>query len=214
MRTPNCKCIICGKPLYRRPFELAKVRYVACYQHREQAKKIYPVTEAQKAALELGREKGTNHLDGIPKSKKQRQKMKKIMAEWCAANKDKVLQRAKKTRGENHYQWKGGVAVLNQSIRRMTENRKWMQAVKDRDGKCIVCGSTSELEADHIKPLAEIIAEHGVQNRNDARACKELWDISNGQTLCAKCHCKKDNRQYSPNGEGRRQRDHSSRETI
>ena len=29
-RRPNTKCKICGKPLYRRPFELAKAKYVCC----------------------------------------------------------------------------------------------------------------------------------------------------------------------------------------
>ena len=38
MRTPNTECVVCGKALYRRPFELARIRYAACLPHREQAK--------------------------------------------------------------------------------------------------------------------------------------------------------------------------------
>ena len=30
VRTPNTQCLICGKPLYRRPYEMAKVRFAAC----------------------------------------------------------------------------------------------------------------------------------------------------------------------------------------
>jgi 5-methylcytosine-specific restriction endonuclease McrA len=188
MRTPNCKCVICGKSLYRRPRELAKVRWVACLEHRDEAKRLFPVTEAQKNALELGREKGTNHLDGIPKSKESNRKRAKSISCWCKNNLDRVTERGKKTRGENHYNWRGGSSRLNSSIRRLTENRKWMDAIKARDNVCVRCGSVENLESHHIKPLAEIIEENGVTNRDEARKCIALWDLDNGITLCRKCH--------------------------
>lgn len=206
MRTSNTKCIICGKPLYRRPNELKKVRYVACMEHREEAKRLYPLTDKQLKALELGREKGTNHLEGIPKSQSQKDKIKIIIAKWCKENINKVKERGKKTRGEYHYQWKGGVSRLNMSIRRMTENRRWSKAVRERDGKCVMCGATENLDADHIIPLATLIKKYGIKNREDARNCSALWDINNGVTLCKRCHCKKDNRKYTPDGYGRRQK--------
>jgi hypothetical protein len=37
MRTPNAECCVCGKPLYRRPNEIARVRHVACMEHRNEA---------------------------------------------------------------------------------------------------------------------------------------------------------------------------------
>ena len=50
----------------------------------------------------------------------------------------------------------------------------WADKVKARDGKCKVCGSTKQLEAHHIIPK--------LQDPSKARK------LSNGITLCAKCH--------------------------
>lgn len=198
MRTPNVECCICGKPLYRRPSDLNRVRYVACMEHRDEAQRQAGQTEAQKAALDLGREKGTNHLDGIPKSEESKRKRSKAMRRWCEENPDGVIARAQKTRGENHYRWNGGSSRLNTSIRQMTENRRWMDAVKERDGECVRCGSTDVLESHHVEPLAEIIERLGITSRKDARAhAAEVWDIDNGITLCQRCHYDEHGRSYA-----------------
>ena len=207
MRTLNCKCIICDKPLYRRPFELKKVRYVACMEHRVEAQKLYPLTEKQKEALSLGREKGTNHLEGIPKSKESNEKRSIAHKKWCAENSDKVVARGKKIRGKNHYLWKGGSSKINQSVRLMTENRKWMDIIKERDGCCQKCGSTENLESHHIIPLSQLIEKYGISSRDDAYKHKnKLWDINNGITLCSECHCDEHGRAYTPPTEGRKYR--------
>jgi 5-methylcytosine-specific restriction endonuclease McrA len=164
------------------------------------------ITEKQNNALALGRKPGTNNRNGYKHKTESKQKASESHKAWCKANPDKVKARGEKTKGENHYQWKGGVARLNISIRQMTENRKWIQAVKERDRACLFCGSTIELEADHIKPLALIVLKHKIKNRADAKNCAELWDISNGRTLCKKCHCEKDGRKYTINGNGRRKK--------
>jgi hypothetical protein len=192
MRTPNTQCQICKKPLYRRPSDLARYKSVCCADCRSELYKQRPPS----SNLKLGREKGTNHLEGISKSEKHKQKMKKIMSKWCKDNFDKVRKRGEKTRGEKHYRWKGGTTKLNISIRRMTENRKWMDAVKARDKKCKHCGGVEELESHHIIPLAMLLEKHNITNRDEARECKELWNIKNGITLCRKCHYKLDNRKY------------------
>ena len=196
MRTPNCKCVICGKPLYRRPSELAKVRWVSCLEHREESKRLFPATELQKQALELGREKGTNHLNGIPKSKESNRKRAKSISDWCKNNLEKVSERGKKTRGENHYRWNGGSSRLNTSIRTMNENRKWMDGVKERDKACVRCGSTENLESHHVVPLVELLEKYRIKNRDDARKCAQLWDSNNGITLCRKCHYQEHGRAY------------------
>lgn len=201
MRTPNTQCEICKKPLYRRPSDLARYSGVCCIECRSEYYKSKPVSPN----LALGRQKGTNHLEGIPKSKSSNKKRSRSHKKWCRENPDKVKARGEKVRGENHYRWKGGVSRLNTNIRRMHENRIWSQRVRERDGKCLWCGATENLDADHIKPLVELLEEYRITNREQARNCKELWDINNGQTLCKKCHCKKDNRKYSPDGQGRRQ---------
>lgn len=194
MRTPNCSCLICGKPLYRRPSELAKVRYVACFEHRNEAMRLFPMTEAQKKAFELGSKKGDNHLSGIPKSEASNKKRSISIKRTLEQHPEIAIERGKKSRGENHYRWNGGSSRLNVSIRTMNENRKWMDAIKARDMACVRCGSIENLESHHIKPLAEIIEENSIANREDARKCVALWDLNNGITLCRKCHYKEHGR--------------------
>lgn len=200
MRTPNTECDVCGKPLYRRPSDLAKYNAVCCKGCRSE---LYKKREPSPNLI-LGREKGTNHLKGIPKTENHKNKMKKIMTKWCKDNPDKVRERAELTREENHYNWKGGVTIINQSLRRMTEYIKWQRAVKKRDGYCMICTSRKELETHHIIPLVVIIDTFNITNRDEARECDKLWDLSNGITMCQECHCKIHNRKYTKKGNGRR----------
>ncbi len=194
-RTPNAKCIVCQKPLYRRPGELARVRHVACMEHRAEAQKLSGITEAQWRGLSLGREKGTNHRAGYKHKESSKQKASASHLQWCAKHPDEVAARGEKTRAELHYNWKGGSARLNVSIRQMDESRRWAEAVRARDGTC-ACGSVQDLESHHVTPLALLIARNRIKNREDARACPALWDLSNGVTVCKKCHYKIHGRHY------------------
>lgn len=196
-RTPNCKCLVCGKPLYRRPHELAKVRHVACMAHRAEAQKISGITEKQLVGLSLGREKGTNHRAGYKHKKSSKRKVAKANRNYWKAHPEQARARGEKTRGELHYKWNGGSTKLNKSIRQMVEYERWRDGVKARDGgKCTECGSTKKLESHHLVELVVLIALHGIKNRDDARACLALWDVANGLTLCEKCHYKTHGRKY------------------
>lgn len=190
MRTPNTACVVCGKPLYRRPSDMARSRYAACMEHRALAQSLAGVTPAQAAGLALGRKKGTNHRHpGYRHSEATRRKIAASNKAFCAANPEAVAARGQKVRGAQHYQWKGGITRLNQSIRQMTENRRWMDAIKARDGRCVRCGATSNLEAHHKVSLAALIEQLGIRSRADARRhAAALWDMENGETLCVDCH--------------------------
>lgn len=188
MRTPNTQCLLCGKPIYRRPFELSKVRYAACMEHRSQAQKVAGITPKQLDGLSRGRVKGTNHRAGYTHKPESRAKASQSHKDWCAAHPERVAARGLKTRAENHYKWTGGISKLNKSIRLMTEHRRWMISVRERDGKCLRCGSTECLESHHLTPLCELIQRHGIKTREDARACADFWDLTNGETLCRPCH--------------------------
>lgn len=196
MRTPNSKCCVCDKPLYRRPYELKQIRYVACMEHRGEAQKLYGLTEAQKSALELGRELGTNHRSGYTHKEESKRKISESHKKWCRENPERVKERSLKNRGPNNYNWKGGSSNLNSAIRCMYENRKWIDEVKARDCECTSCGSLESLEAHHITNLSELILKHNIKSLEDARECRELWDLDNGITLCMQCHYKEHGRTY------------------
>jgi 5-methylcytosine-specific restriction endonuclease McrA len=85
------------------------------------------------------------------------------------------------SKGEKHWNWKGGVSNMNQRIRVSAEYRIWREAIFKRDNyTCIWCGIHSGLgkrvvlNADHIKPFS---------------IYPELrFAIDNGRTLCVDCH--------------------------
>ena len=196
MRTPNTECCICKKPLYRRKFEFNKARHFACMEHRSQAQKQSGQTELQIASLALGRSPGHTRGKGRQMHEDTKRKISSARSAWCKNNPEKVKAAGAKTRGPNKYNWKGGSTGLNLSIRRMSENRKWMDAVKKRDGKCCKCGSTEKLESHHLIPLCQLIESNKITSRDEARECVAFWDISNGITLCQKCHYKLHGRKH------------------
>ena len=165
------------------------MRHVACMAHRAQAQKLSGITEAQHAGLSLGRLKGTNHRAGYRHREESKRKASASHKAFCEANPEAVAARGEKVRGEAHYLWKGGISKLNTSIRQMTENRKWMDAIKARDGQCTRCGSERDLESHHKIGLAALIERLGITSRDDARQhAAELWNLNNGITLCQRCH--------------------------
>jgi 5-methylcytosine-specific restriction endonuclease McrA len=189
MRTPNTQCLLCGKPLYRRPYELAKTRFAACMACRSEAQKAAGITDAQQAGLSLGRPKGTNHRTGYRHREESKRKVADANRRFYAEHPEKAIERGAKIRGDKNVRWNGGSSRLNDSIRRMTENRKWMDAVKERDGACVRCGSGEHLESHHLVELADLMARLGIKSRDDARRhAALLWDLGNGITLCETCH--------------------------
>lgn len=85
------------------------------------------------------------------------------------------------SKGENHYNWQGGITPENRRIRRSIQFRLWRQAVFARDNWiCQKCNKKGgKLHAHHIKSFAEY---------------PELrFAIDNGLTLCKNCHEKTDN---------------------
>jgi hypothetical protein len=182
--------------MYRRPFEIKIARYFVCKKHRSEALKIFGNTKKQNEALKLGREKGTNHLQGIPKSEKSKEKRSIAMKKLYKENPKLFKDRAKSYRGINHYNWKGGKTNINQAIRSLHEMRKWQIAIKKRDKKCRLCGSKKDLEAHHIESVSHMIEKYNIETRDDAIKCDGFWKLDNGITLCKKCHYKIEGRTY------------------
>jgi len=99
-------------------------------------------------------------------------------------------------RGENHWNWNDNASSKYRSFRRglakTFEYRKWRNSIILRDNNtCKICG-LSELkrkQVDHYPvSLKVILNKNNIRTIEEARKCKELWKISNGRTLCPKCH--------------------------
>ena len=57
--------------------------------------------------------------------------------------------------GENNPSWKGGVSSLRDRIRSSREYKKFRESVLEKDNhKCIICGSSVDLQVHHIYPFA------------------------------------------------------------
>lgn len=84
-------------------------------------------------------------------------------------------------KGERGSGWKGGISPINERIRQSSEFKQWRKAVFTRDNfTCQKCGAKHvigfrpKLHPHHIKPFSDY---------------PELrFEVSNGLTLCEKCH--------------------------
>ena len=86
--------------------------------------------------------------------------------------------------------YRGGVSPERVRIRSNGLYFRWKKAVHERDGyRCQSCSSTDgPFHAHHKIKFSTILNNHGITEYEQATACEELWDVSNGQTLCKKCH--------------------------
>lgn len=79
-------------------------------------------------------------------------------------------------------------------IMNMGKYLEWRSAVFKRDNyHCQNCSEKGYIEAHHIIPFSKIIKMFNIKTTQDARNCKELWDIGNGITYCRACHILLDN---------------------
>lgn len=87
--------------------------------------------------------------------------------------------------------YKGGITPLGEHIKAIPEYLNWRKTVFKRDEyTCQMCGDKTghNLEGHHIKSFAQILLDNNIKTVDDARNCKELWNVDNGLTLCRDCH--------------------------
>jgi hypothetical protein len=99
--------------------------------------------------------------------------------------------------GDKSGNWKGGVTELGAAIRTMTMYREAQnKCLKRDDYTCQRCGTRSKkglkvyLNCHHKKPFYKILEENKITTIEEAKNCYELWDVSNLETLCVRCHKK------------------------
>lgn len=88
-------------------------------------------------------------------------------------------------------------------IRSSTKYKKWRKAVVRRDNYiCQKCGKQEflYLHAHHKKSIFGILLDNKIKTFEEALNNRELWDLNNGISLCAKCHKKGMSKSESPKG--------------
>ncbi len=117
---------------------------------------------------QLGRP-ATKGRTGMLHSEETKEKMRKNNAKFWLGKKNPYLT------GNKNPNWNGGNTKERLKIWRSELYKEWRTAVFKRDNwTCVWCGATGYVEADHIKPFAFF---------------PELrFEISNGRTLCKRCH--------------------------
>lgn len=96
--------------------------------------------------------------------------------------------------GPNHPKWTDlKKKVFDRVIRTLHEYRLWRSDVFTKDDfTCQKCFKrVVYLQADHFPVMFhEILARNNITTVEQAVQCQELWNVSNGRTLCKDCHYK------------------------
>ena len=93
--------------------------------------------------------------------------------------------------GKNHPNWKGGITKIAEKIRKSGAYMEWRRSILLRDNFiCLTCNVRGgRLNVDHYpKTFSQIIHEYKINSLEKAINCNELWETSNGRTLCEPCH--------------------------
>jgi hypothetical protein len=134
---------------------------------------------------EKANHKGHEPTFSRPRTDEEKTKISKTMCEWHQTHQnprkgknhsDETKKRMSQCRqGNKNSNWRGGLTAIIKGIRRSPEYYQWRKSVLERDGDiCRDCGSTSKLDAHHIKSIWEYP--------------KLIFDMNNGLTLCQNCH--------------------------
>jgi hypothetical protein len=94
--------------------------------------------------------------------------------------------------GPEHWNYKHGQSPFRTRLYNTYLYKKWRSTIFERDNyTCQFCGQRGgRLNVDHIKPFSLIVKENKITTIEEAKKCLELWNLSNGRTLCFPCHFK------------------------
>ena len=98
-------------------------------------------------------------------------------------------------KGEKNPMWKGGKTKIIISIRTSDKYKEWRKSIFERDDyTCQYCGRKCKkgdkvvLECHHKIPLSVLVKKYDIKSLEDVVNNNHIFDISNGVTLCSKCH--------------------------
>src|ERR1035437_2482619 len=94
-------------------------------------------------------------------------------------------------KGKGNPNWKGGITKLRHQIIGNKKYTNWRTRVFKRDNyTCQNCGSIGgKLEAHHCGvKFSSILKKYDIKSLEQALKCRILWKMSNGLTLCKRCH--------------------------
>ena len=93
-------------------------------------------------------------------------------------------------KGSRNPNWRGGKTKLIFSLRTSKHYDQWRSDVFKRDNwTCQTCHKQGcYLEAHHKIGFSKIIHKNNIASLEEAFECKELWDLTNGVSLCRECH--------------------------
>lgn len=131
----------------------------------------------------------SNSHKGIKNSQETRKKISLALKGKAKSEQGKInIAIANKKRGY-------GLTKFSLLIRNIALYKKWRIEVFLRDSfTCQNCnkrtkiGEKIKIQAHHINSFGKILKEKNIINNEQAEKCQELWDISNGITLCEECH--------------------------
>lgn len=78
--------------------------------------------------------------------------------------------------GDKNPNWRGGKVDPSARARVSYAHKMWSRKVRERDGRCVSCGAIERLQAHHV------LSWH--------KHTELRYDVSNGVTLCVRCHQK------------------------
>ena len=95
--------------------------------------------------------------------------------------------------GDKNINWKNGRTPLTERIRESSRYYEWRNAIYKRDNYTDVTTGekgNGDLNAHHLVSYSEIMDRNNIRTYEEAMACEELWDVSNGITMLEKNHIK------------------------
>lgn len=96
-------------------------------------------------------------------------------------------------RGEHDHYVRGGLTLLARQLRKTVQYTDWRKKCLERDKySCQDCGREDNLNVDHIIPFTYLLKKLKIMTIEVALGMSVLWQLSNGNTLCAPCHRQKD----------------------